>query len=136
MLVPLAAVLVSGCGSGNNVVLRGTLQKDGKAYVFAEGEELEVSLIGQDPSGRAFSSGAEVNKETGTFSFKGPTGQGIPPGTYKITLSSQLFSGPQFKGDRFRGAFSQEKTPLSYAMTTDRGQEIIIDIGKKTVTTK
>jgi hypothetical protein len=134
MLFPLIALLAGGCGG--NVVLKGDLQKDGQPYVLAEGEEMQINLIGDDPTGRPFTSAAEIDKQDGSFRFKGPMGDGVPPGRYKITLTSHLFSGPKAEGDLFAGAFSPEQTPLSYTVTAARHQQITIDVAQKKVTAK
>jgi hypothetical protein len=134
ILLPVLALLAAGCGG--NVVLKGELQKNGQPYVFADGEEMQINLVGEDPSGKPLTSAAEIDKQDATFRFKGPTGEGIPPGKYKITLTSQLFSGPKAEGDRFAGAFSPERTPLSCAVTTARDQQITIDVMQKKVTAK
>jgi hypothetical protein len=128
-LAPWLALLAAGCGG--NVVVKGTLQKDGKPYVVTEGEQLEVTFVGQDASGRPFSSAADVDPADATMVFKGPTGNGVPPGTYKIAVSSRQFAGPKQSGDRFEDAFSVDRTPLTYTVTTSSNQDIIIDVVQK-----
>jgi hypothetical protein len=132
----LAAGLANGCGRSDGVIVTGMLQKDGKAYAFGPNEELQISMAGSDPTGKPYNTIANLNTTDGTLTFRGPTGRGVPPGTYKITVSSRLFSGPKKKGDRFSDEFGPENSPLTYTVTTDVPQEIVIDLGKKTVTRK
>jgi hypothetical protein len=134
--VLLAVGLASGCGRSDGVIVTGTLQKDGKVYGFGPNEQLQISMVGNDPAGKPYNTVADLNATDGTLTFRGPTGRGVPPGTYKITVSSRLFSGPKRKGDRFSDEFGPENTPLTYTVTTDVPQEIVIDLGKKTVTKK
>jgi hypothetical protein len=124
--------LVVGCGGTGSVQVRGTLQRDGKPYQFAKNEQVQITFSGSGPDGKT--AGVRVNDD-GTFILTGPVNRGLPPGTYKITLSAEIY-GPKNDGDRFRGAFSDEKSPLSYAVTADAVQEIVVDVGKKTVTKK
>jgi hypothetical protein len=126
--------LVVGCGGKPSVQVRGTFQKDGKPYQFAKDEQVQITFSGVGPDGIPFSAGVRV-KDDGTFILTGPANRGVPPGTYKITLSAEIY-GPKNDGDRFRGAFSDEKSPLSYAVTAESVQEIVVDVGKKTVTKK
>jgi hypothetical protein len=136
LAVALVLVLgfVVGCGGKPSVQVRGTLQKDGKSYQFAKDEQVQITISGVGPDGIPFSVPARV-KDDGSFVLTGPVNRGLAPGTCKITVSAEIY-GPKNDGDRFGGAFSEEKSPLSYVVTADSVQEIVVDVGKKTVTKK
>jgi uncharacterized protein CbrC (UPF0167 family) len=58
----------------------------------------------------------------------------MPPGEYKIVVTCTTTDNKAI--DRYKGAFSDEKTPLTYTVTNDSSQEIVIDLRKKSVTKK
>jgi hypothetical protein len=135
-VVLLLALGIMGC-TGQAATLKGTLQKEGKSYTFADNEEVDVQLVGTDIEGKPYSTGTTVSREDGSFTLTGPTGRGIPPGNYKITLLSRQFSSaPKGPDDGFHHQFSADKTPLTYTVTTEPAQEIVVDVGKKSVTRK
>jgi hypothetical protein len=128
--------LAAGCGKSEGVTVTGTVEKDGKPYAFAPNEEVQVGLVGSDANGRPINMGELVNPTDGTFAFRGPSDKGMAPGTYKVTVSSRTATGPKRKADRFADDFGPINTPLTYTVTTDDPQAIVIDVGKKTVTRK
>jgi hypothetical protein len=137
LVAALSVVLLAhlaGCGDRSNVQVKGTLLKDGKPYQLAQDEQVQVTFAGEDFRGAAFSASARVQPDS-TFVMQGAANRGIPPGTYKIALSAEIY-GPKNEGDRFNGAFAENKTPLSYTVTKDGVQEIVVDVGKKTVSKK
>jgi hypothetical protein len=132
---PVAAALLlllaaGGCG-GDAVRVSGKLVKDGKPYTARldgpEPETLSIDFVG-GPGGNLLLA-ASVSAD-GTFTVPGPTGRGVPRGTYKITVLHSGFLGAG--GDRFRGRFAADKTPLSIDITEPAN--LVIDLGTGTVT--
>lgn len=139
---PWAAVIaaclvafVSGCGGGTpHIQVKGALLNNNKALAAKESDQLTLAFFGQSQDGKDVYAPATYKWEDGTFVVVGE-GKGIPPGKYKISLLWTAFEGSE-DDDRFRGAFSQENTPLEYTVTADPNQEIVIDLSKKSVTKK
>jgi hypothetical protein len=93
---------------------------------------------------------SEVNTDTGEFTVKGPSDKGIPAGKYRISVvvlsappggasgrsvppgpASGLAPNPagvMGMSDRFKGAFSREKSRLEVEIT--RPSQLVIDVGK------
>jgi hypothetical protein len=138
MAFALAAVLMLpaliGCGGKPTVQVRGSLQQNGQPYQLAQDEQVQITFSGDGADGVPFSASTRV-KQDSTFVLSGPANRGVPPGTYKITMSAQIY-GPKNEGDRFLGTFSDETSPLTYTATSDAQQEIVVDVVKKTVTKK
>jgi hypothetical protein len=132
-MATLLVLTVSGCGSGE-VILQGRIVEGGKPIQVPATTPFTLSLasVGEDKqAGRAFSGMVEPD---GNFTVSGPRGQGIPPGRYKITLVSAGSASAPTPAPLKRLALSDPaRTPLSYDVTADRNQRIVIDVGKGTV---
>jgi hypothetical protein len=129
LLVVLAWIL-PGC-QGNTVRVSGRLERDGKPYTAKlEGREPEtfaVDFVGVvDGARRVY---AATLKADGTFTVSGPDKSGIPRGQYRITVLHSGFLGAG--GDRFKGRFAAESTPL--VVDIDRNCTLVIDVGAGTV---
>ena len=99
----------------------------GQVIKLKKDESILISFVlqGSDPQIAAH---AEYNPDDGTFTVKGPTGQGIPPGKYKIGLSNDFYGG----GDgtsRFGEEMDSEKTPLVADVGSEEGQFFEVDAG-------
>jgi hypothetical protein len=152
----------SGCQPGNQgVTVTGRLVENGSPLKdSAQGlppgtPPIQIAFhtvpIQGQASGESFHS--EVNSETGEFTTRGPSNQGIPPGKYRISVSvsvpapaavrpgrsgSGVAGAPnpaRFMGtrDRLKGAFSPRKSPLEVEIT--RPSRLIIDVGAKPAVT-
>ena len=128
-----ALTTIVGCAP-STVTVHGTLHKDGKPYQLVPDEQVQITFAGEGTNGVPFSAGARV-KDDSTFILSGPSNQGIPAGTYRIAIGAQIY-GPKNEGDRFNGDFEQAATSLTYTVTADPLQEIVVDVAKKTVTKK
>jgi hypothetical protein len=147
VLVPV----LGGCKSGNRgLILTGQLVENGTP--------LRASTEGLPPGTRpiqvvfhtipaegqlgseAFSS--QVNSDSGEFTLKGPSGKGIPPGKYRISVTVSPPGAPGSPGggprpglatspsqDRLKGAFSPQSSPLEVEIT--RSCKLIVDVGSK-----
>ncbi len=129
------SLLTVGClGSDEGVKFKGVIQVNGRPYHFAPNEELQVSFLPIDTSqAHARIAAATIDKSNSTFQVNGPTNEGLPPGMYKITIAS-LILGKNGTGDRFRGAFDAQHTPLTCNITEDEGQSFVIDVARRSVT--
>jgi len=130
VLFPLILAF-TGC-SGGMTTVQGRLVMDGAPYRLAANEQVLLSFetIAQEPE-RSFS--ARV-KPDGTFTVLGTRGDGIPPGSYRITIRSMPYgtTAEANAGDKFAGAFSGPDSPLTCEIK--RGTPVTIDLGQKTVT--
>jgi len=132
----VAALVVGGCGwGGRGVKVSGQVLQNGKPIRFLPKEEIMVGFSSTaTPAGQQVIAGwAPISPEDGTFTFSGPSGNGIPAGKYSIVVSSQLY---QQSHDRFDAVFDPKKPPLIVDVVPDAGQPIIIDVGTRTLTKK
>ena len=138
----LAAALLAGlCGCGSaaadvkGATVRGELVMNGKKLKVKEPELIGIYFLqaGGEPEERLLAE-AEYNPEDGTFVVKGPTGQGIPEGLYKIEIVYEP-SETDGNGIPFE-SFDAEVTPLMVDVGPGDGQHFIVDLGKQTVTAK
>jgi hypothetical protein len=132
----VAALVVGGCGGGaRGVKVSGQVLQNGKPIRFLPKEEIMVGFSSTvTPAGQQVIAGwASISPEDGTFTFLGPSGNGIPPGKYNVVVNSQLY---QQSHDRFEGVFDPKKPPLIVDVVPDAGQPIIIDVGTRQVIKK
>jgi hypothetical protein len=130
-----AALVFGGCGKGvRGVNVAGQVLQNGKPIKLLPKEEIRVGFSSIDtPAGQQVIAGWEpINPENGTFTFSGPSGNGIPPGKYNVFVSSQLY---QQSHDRFGAVFDAKKPPI-VDVGSDPGQSIVIDVGTRTVIKK
>jgi hypothetical protein len=123
---------IAGCGGEKGAKVRGVLLEDGQPLRVAEKEGVILSLVPTQPDPESVKAqpGADFNRADSTFTFVGPGLGLVPPGEYKVCLTVRMREGE----DRFGGAFALDKTPLTYVVTDDPEQEIVIDLTRKTVT--
>jgi hypothetical protein len=125
-----AAFLSAGCGS-KTVKVKGSLLANGKPYTVTDKEEVMIIFFPVDlNSEEAVAAAADLNRADGTFVVRGPTNTGIPPGKYRIAVTSSWYGKD---GDRFRNFYSPDNSPLVCEVTGKSGQEITIDLARKTV---
>jgi hypothetical protein len=130
----VAVLLAGGCGSKKGVTLTGQLLVDGKPYAAPEKTDVNITFTPVDTTAKLPACLAEYKRETGDFTVQGAVrGRGIQPGKYKVAVTASDYSSG--KGDVFKDAFSEAKTPLSYEVTAS-SQSIVIDLTKRTVTAK
>jgi hypothetical protein len=132
----VAALILGGCGGGaRGVKVSGQVLQNGKPIRFLPKEEIMVGFSSTvTPAGQQVIAGwAPISPEDGTFTFSGPSGNGIPPGKYNVVVNSQLY---QQSHDRFEGVFDPKKPPLIVDVMPDAGQPIIIDVGTRQVIKK
>jgi hypothetical protein len=113
---------LTGCG-GNAVRVTGRVVENGQPYRPGKAAQVELTFFSADPP-LAFL--AFLNAD-GTFAAEGADGKGLPPGTYKVALSSP-------GGSVFRGQFTRENTPLTVELAPNSTVDLTIDVGKKTLT--
>jgi hypothetical protein len=142
-LLLAALPLASGCGN-SEVAARGIILRNNESVVFEPTDSVFLTFSTVDtPTERAFS--GQVKKD-GSFTVSGAQGGGIPPGKYRITLSTRHY-GPPPKNtggdqpppkltDKFDGAFSDPaNSPLVVELQAGK-QAITIDVGTNTVSAK
>jgi hypothetical protein len=131
VLVCAAALLGAGCGS-DTVRVTGRLVKDGQPYTAnvqgAQPDTLAVDFLATIGD-RKYLFPATMQSD-GTFAVAGSDGKGIPRGKYRITVLHSGFEGAG--GDRFKGRYTAEKTPLTVDITESTA--LTIDLGAGTVT--
>jgi hypothetical protein len=72
-----------------------------------------------------------VNAADGTFTVTGRNNTGVPPGRYRVSLSSQVGYG---NVDRFEKLFDGKKPPLIVEISPGEAQAVVIDVDNWTVT--
>jgi hypothetical protein len=132
-----AAIILPGCAAGKaGVKIEGKLTKDGKSMQVKQGENLHLSLQSKVASGEPAIYPAKINPADGSFVVEGLDGKGIPPGTYKVSLS--LTSGAtdpaglarmKKLGQQFKAINGKE-----FEVGSEAGQMVTIDITKGTIT--
>ena len=125
---------LAGCNKERGAKITGVLVEDGQPLRLMGKENVLLSMIPaqKDETSIKASPGAEFKREDSSFIFVGPGLGLVPPGEYKICLTVR----PREGADRFDGQFSQENTPLTYTVTDEPKQELVIDVKKPSVTRK
>lgn len=130
LLITANLLLSAGCGS-DTVRVTGRLLKNGQPYRVnlqaAEPDTLAVDFHGTLED-RKFLFAATMQSD-GTFAVAGSDGKGIPRGQYRISVLHSGFEGAG--GDKFKGRYAAEKTPLTVAITESTA--LTIDVGTGTV---
>jgi len=138
-VLALAVLVVTGCGGGiSGPKLTGKLLNNGQPYPVTDKETVLISFITTGESGR-MSASPQLNPD-GTFLLAGPTGKGVTPGKYQITVkvtqspyAVKPGTSPSSK-DKFGDKYSSpDKTPLTIEITSST-KEVTIDLGKGTAT--
>src|SRR3954454_9770118 len=131
-LIVLVWIVAVGCSRGGNTVrVTGQLMKDGKPFAAKldgnEPETLAIDFLGTVNEVKAnFPATVSAN---GAFHVDGPSGNGIPPGNYRICVIYSGFQGAG--GDRFDTRFTPDKTPL--AVEVQKSTKLTIDLTAGTV---
>ena len=140
----LSALAVFGCGGAKSKP-HGKVLMNGEPYKVDSRETLRITFVSGGEAGKQFSTVAQVNPD-GTFTVPGPTDEGVPPGKYHITVSTMMTGGPggtfspagsaaPTGGDQFHGKYSATTTTPLTCEITSANPEIVIDVGKGTVST-
>lgn len=138
------AVLLTGCGGDRapGVQVTAVVVKNGQPFVAPEKYDPPiVTFVGKAASGRSVSAPGNFDKQKNTYDFPGPTGHGLPPGQYHITVRCTPYTAGDEK-DLFKGAFligpdsTKPRTPLTCTIAEGKAQEVTIDVGTKQVTVK
>jgi hypothetical protein len=137
-----AAVGLTGCGGEgqadavHGVAVKGRLLNHGKPLKLKPNEQVQVTFVsGQGGDKNQVASIGDYDPETGLFEIAGPSGQGIPPGTYRVGIASSIYGGEE-DTNRFEEQFNAEVTPLEAQVGPEEGQEFDVDLGTKRVTKK
>lgn len=142
-LAMCSLTVAAGCGAANptgkevqGAKVGGVLLHDGKPVKFLKDETIRVSFV-QGTGDAQVAASAEVKPEDGSFAIDGPTGQGIPPGKYKVGLASDIYGGSgEENANRFEKLFNAEVTPLTADVGTEPNQRFEIELSKRSVTKK
>lgn len=138
LLLGISMILVVGCDGEEaddkgikGAKLTGQLLENGQPLKLVSPEEdIQVSFV--NVADENIASPAEFNTADSTFTVNGPTGHGLPAGTYKIGIASEIYGGDGT--NRFETAFDSQTTPLKAEVGGEEGQHFLIDLKKKTVT--
>jgi hypothetical protein len=134
LAVALLGGLSAGCGGGDGVrgvPVKGTVVVNGKPLQLKGSEQLAISLVRLD-GGQSVAATGSYNPGDGSFTVAGPTNRGIPEGKYRITVSTNDY-GPRSQGDRFRGLFGANNSPLVVTLNSDNADRLVVDVGRKSV---
>jgi hypothetical protein len=132
----VAAVIVIGCTSGDlnkGVTVRGRVVQNGRPLKFLPKEDVSIGFSAADaaPGSGGFGASAGVNAADGTFTVTGRNNAGVPPGRYRVSLSSQVGYG---NVDRFDKLFDGKKPPLIVEISPGGTQAVVIDVDNWTAT--
>jgi hypothetical protein len=137
-----AAVGLTGCGGEgkadgvHGVVVKGRLLDHGQPLKLKPNEQVQVTFVSeQGGEQNQVASIGDYNPETGLFEIAGPSGQGIPPGAYRVGVASSIY-GAEEAANRFENHFNAEVTPLKAEVGPEEGQEFDVDLGTRRVTKK
>ncbi len=128
-------VLALSCNSDGirGVPIKGKVVKNGQPIPLKGGETLVIYFVGTE-EGRRVRSLAIYQPADGTFVSNGPTRQGIPLGKQRIELYPSQAEYPPYVDYLFQGQFKGDKSPLEVTLTESNSQNLVIDVGIKTVT--
>jgi hypothetical protein len=134
--VCIAAVVVVGCTSGDpnkSVAVRGRVIQNGRPLKFLPNEDVSIGFSAADAAlgSGGFGASAGVNAVDGTFTVTGRNHTGVPPGRYRVSLSSQVGCG---NVDRFEKLFDGKKPPLIVEISPGGDQAVVIDVDNWTAT--
>lgn len=94
--IALALALLPGCGgSGHYVWVTGKLLKGETPYAAPAGQSVTLAFVGietMDASGKMVKYTDQYQADldpSGSFKLRGPEGQGIPPGKYRVAISQR-----------------------------------------------
>jgi hypothetical protein len=137
-VVFLSGVMFSGCGRGQTtVLLTGRIAGAEQFFANTQACPLQVTLLaaGTPEDAAAGLSFSALIDPDGGFVIEGAEGHGIPPGTYTITVTSTAYGDliPQLEQEEQANPFGPQVSPLSYEVTADKGQSILIDLSTRTV---
>ena len=127
-----AALLLAGSAGKPAIKVRGRLLENGRPLIVSTihlppGDKgIQVSfypLREGDLPGDPYQ--AVVSPGDGSFEVLGPSGRGIPPGRYRVTIRV----GVPGRGDHLKDAFNIENTPIVREVSGDK--EVVIDVGKE-----
>jgi hypothetical protein len=134
--VCIAAVVVVGCTSGDpnkGVTVRGRVVQNGRPLKFLPNEDVSIGFSAADAASGSggFGASAGVNAADGTFTVTGRNNTGVPPGRYRVSMSSQVGYG---NVDRFEKLFDGKKPPLIVEISSGGAQAVVIDVDNWTAT--
>jgi hypothetical protein len=134
LLLACAALLFVGCGVPA-VKVDGKLVKDGKPFTPPTGQTLALSFVGKGAGGEDATFAATINTTDGSYQVNGPTGAGIPPGTYKVRISTSVESTDPASLNKMETLNGQFAVVNQKECVIEAGgaKTITIDLGKGTV---
>jgi hypothetical protein len=128
------AVVALGCGGGHKgFTVKGKVIKDGKMLSLPEGETLFIVLDTMDEA-RRVQTFAIYHPADGTFECDGLDGRGLPEGKMRIQIWPGKANVPPYNDYLFKGQFKGDKSPLVTNLKEANCQQLIVDVGAKTVT--
>jgi hypothetical protein len=122
--------LALACSSAG-ITVKGKVVKNGRPLEL-KSDTLIIFFV-TTHEGEALRSMALFKPADGTFLCDGPTGRGIPEGTYRIELHPASADFPPNIDRFFHGEFLGAKSPLKITLTRSNSQDVVVDVGTKTV---
>jgi len=136
-LVALVGLVAVGCrgsdGGIQGVNVKGKIVKNGQVIPM-QGDHLTVFFVSLGDKDRSIRSMGIYAPADGTFECRGPLHKGIPEGEYRIELWPGRAEFPPYRDNLFNWEFKDEKSPLKFTLTKANAENLLVDVGAKTVT--
>lgn len=121
----LVCGLFAGCG-GSGYECRGRLLKGGQPLTVSDKGVIQMVLI---RSSEPTTDPIPVDCKTdGTFVIRGKENNGVPPGTYRVSVKAL---DPYPTTDVLQDQFSPANTKLTVEVTSSNAKSLDIDLDKK-----
>jgi len=134
LFLVLGVAVFAGCGGpSKGVKVSGQLVKGGAPFTAPANATVQVQFLPTNREDNLPSASGQADSQTGAFTVTGAfAGTGVQPGKYKVVLTGAVYGAGPTK-DLFNGAYAENNTPLTYEVTQDADQKIVIDIAKNSV---
>lgn len=119
-LLLVAVAVLPGCSSAP-VKATGKVVKGGQPAPLSDKGMYQITLISDSDASKTFPVEA---KQDGTFTVTGPTGNGVPPGKYKVAI--QAMDPYDKRVDKFGNRFTADKTTLTVEIPGSG--ELVVDV--------
>jgi hypothetical protein len=144
LILVAPALWISGCGPSEGIWVEGKLTKGAEKYTVPPDQRLTIIFYsmepvatkeGTTPAGQPYT--AVYNPDDATFTVLAPSGSGVPPGKYRVTLTQKL---TREAVDKKNEKLARNQMPFERDTDMLKGQfgddsQIVVDIKDSTEVT-